>query len=193
MNGQNDLYHYLHNPDEYAKQKEYIKKKKLLYGDELRLQIEENNRIKNQIGNPAKRLKFPKITNNNKNSFYLQNYNDISKDNNENNNYSELINNNNNNQNFIKTLTQNFPNILNQKHINDNNNINDIKTNIINDIFLNGNDLNIQKIFNNFVENQINAIDDYISNVDKIINISNQNGLDNKNNDVNNINDVMKI
>ena len=199
MNGQNDLYHYLHNPDEYAKQKEYIKKKKLLYGDELRLQIEENNRIKNQIGNPAKRLKFPKITNNNKNSFYLQNYNDISKDNNENNNYSELINNNNNNQNFNKTLTQNFPNILNQKHINDNNNINDINTNIINDNFLNGNDnflngndLNIQKIFNNFVENQINAIDNYISNVDKIINISKENGLDNKNNDVNDRNDINK-
>ena len=90
MNGQNDLYHYLHNPNEYAKQKEYIKKKKLLYENELRLQIEENNRIKNQMANPAKRLKFPKITNNNKNSFYLQSYNEISKDNNDNNNYCEL-------------------------------------------------------------------------------------------------------
>ena len=70
MNGQNGLYHYLHNPDEYVKQKEYIKKKKLLYGNELRLQIEENNRIKNQMAKQTKRLKFPKITNNNKNSFY---------------------------------------------------------------------------------------------------------------------------
>ena len=193
MNGQNDLYHYLHNPDEYAKQKEYIKKKKLLYGDELRLQIEENNRIKqNQMANPKKRLKFPKLANNNKNSFCLQNYNEISKDNNDNNNYSELNNNFNNinNQNFLKTLTQNFPNILNQKQINDNNNINDINTNKINDQFLNGNDLNIQRIFNNFVENQISAIDDYISNVDKIVNINKQNGLDIKNNDANDINDV---
>ena len=193
MNGQNDLYHYLHNPDEYAKQKEYIKKKKLLYGNELRLQIEENNRIKqNQMANPKKRLKFPKLANNNKNSFCLQNYNEISKDNNDNNNYSELNNNFNNinNQNFLKTLTQNFPNILNQKQINDNNNINDINTNKINDQFLNGNDLNIQRIFNNFVENQISAIDDYISNVDKIVNINKQNGLDIKNNDSNDINDV---
>ena len=50
--------------------------------------------------------------------------------------------------------------------------------------------MNIQRIFNNFVENQISEIDDYISNVDKIVNINKQNGLDNKKNDMNNINDV---
>ena len=195
MNGQNDLYHYLHNPDEYVKQKEYIKKKKLLYGNDLRLQIEENNRIKSQVANPTKKLKFPKITNNNKNSFYHQNYNDISKDNNDNNNYKEVNNNfnitnnqnNQNNQNFIKTLTNNFPNILNQKQINDNNNINE---DINNDNLLNGNDLNIQKIFSNFVEEQINAIDDYISNVDKNINLNEENELENKNNDMNDMNNM---
>ena len=184
MNGQNGLYHYLHNPDEYVKQKEYIKKKKLLYGNELRLQIEENNRIKNQMTKQTKRLKFPKITNNNKNSFYHQNYNDISKDNNDNN--IELNNNFNNssNQNFLKTLTQNF---TNQKQINDN----DININIINDKYLNGNNLNIQEIFNNFVEDQINAIDDYISSVDKIVDVSKHNDLnDNKNKDENNMNEI---
>ena len=50
--------------------------------------------------------------------------------------------------------------------------------------------MNIQRIFNNFVKNQISGVDDYISNVDKIVNINKQNGLDNKNNDLNNINDV---
>ena len=183
MNGQNALYHYLHNPDEYVKQKEYIKKKKLLYGNELRLQIEENNKIKSQMANPTKKLKFPKIANNNRNSFYLQNYNDISKDNNDNNNYKELNNNFNdeNNINYLKTLT----NILNQKQINDNNNIN---INIFNDNLLNENDFNIQRIFYNFVENQISAIDDYISNVDKNININEEDDLENKNNEMNNIN-----
>ena len=55
--------------------------------------------------------------------------------------------------------------------------------------------LDIQKIFNNFVENQINAIDDYISNVDKIINIGKEKGLDNTSftDDYNDDNDLVDI
>ncbi len=71
MYDKNDLYNFLYNPEEYDKQKEYNRKKKILYGNELRLQIEENNKIKNQLNG----AEFPTITNNNNNYDYNKDYN----------------------------------------------------------------------------------------------------------------------
>ena len=193
MYDKNDLYNYLYNPEDYNKQKEFNRKKKLFYGNELRLQIEENNRIKNQQ-NEIEKNEFPLITNN-KNNIFHQNNNEISKENIDydyNKDYNELnhiLNQKKNNYhynnirtNYNNTLMQNFPNISNQykiPHINNINNNNDYNYNIFNK-----NDLNIEKLYNNFIELQIKTINDYIAYIDNLVNRNDSpSQLINKNNE----------
>ena len=179
----NDFYSILHNPDDYEKRKEYDRKKKLFYGNQLRIQIEENNKIKSKINGTMENLELPLISHNNN---YFPRNEEISKDNNDYNNYNlfnikynqKMMNyhytenlNNNRNQ-----LIYNLPNIPNQIDINNYNNINN------NEYILNKNDINVEKIFNDFIEFQINIISNYIHIIDKLNNNMSQISNTNDNN-----------
>ena len=192
MFDKNDLYSILHNPDEYEKRKEYDRQKKLFYGNELRFQIQENNKIKNQINENIQNLEFPLRTFNNKNSFFIKN-GEISKDNNDYNNYN-LYNNKyhpremnyhyiDNGINYKNSFIPNLPYISNNT---DSSNYNDINNN---EYFINKNDLNTEKLFNNFIEFQINIINNYINIIDKLNN-PNQNQNQNININSNNSNNI---
>ena len=157
MNGKSDLFNYLYNPEEYEKHKEFDRKKKIYYGNELRLQIEENNTIKNR--EDINEIEdFPLITSNNKNNYLFKNNIEISKENpyNNDNNYHYSKK----GINFGNPLFPNLPYIQNQnefQHIDDANNMNNVNNNTYN------NDLNLEKLFNNFIKQQIKTIDDYIN------------------------------
>ena len=91
----------------------------------------------------------------------------------------------NNGINFGNKISQNLQYISNQE---ENNNIyNSNKFNI----FINNNVLNTEQMFQKFIESQINALNDYISNEDKIINNIKYNNNYNINNE-NNINNIDK-
>ena len=171
MFDKNDLYSILHNPVEYEKRKEYDRKKKIFYGNELRIQIEENNKIKNQINGNMEKFDLPIVPYNNSN--YFMKNNEISKDNNDYNNYNLYNEFNHKMMNYHYTenginkrnqFMHNLPNIYNQKDINYN------KSN--KEYYFNKNDLNIEKLFNDFIEFQINVISNYINTIDKLNNSS---------------------